>query len=196
MFKLNNKIIKIDRFSAIRSIVLFFMIALISLPLTSCSKEESNGLAVSKMSEIEIQQTDFLPLNQDMPGTPVDAQRYLVPGKFTIVAYLSPYDETCVNLEPQLIRLIESRDDIAVRTVNINRPEVEAIDWNSPIMKEELITKLPYFRIYDKRFNLRAQARPAYEGVMQWIGELPPQIEEESEQIQEVPEQTLEESQL
>jgi len=147
------------------------MLMVISIVLASCSESQAPGydLAVAKMDRQEMLSTNYLPLNADKPGTPVDPVLYTVPGKFTLVEYFSPYDQDCVNLEPLLMQLAQSRTDLAIRTINVNRPEVQSVDVDSPIMQYMQIQKLPYFQIYDTRQNLRAQARPAYEQVMQWV---------------------------
>jgi hypothetical protein len=145
----------------------------LTLALTACSSQHVDDLAVGKMSLSEIQAAGFLPLNADKPGTPVDVQRYLVPGKYTIVAYLSPYSNDCVNVAQGLAQLPQVRPDLAVRTIDINRPGLQDIDWQSPIIAMERIGSLPYIRIYDPRQTLRAQGRPAFEQVAQWINYRP-----------------------
>lgn len=152
------------RHAAIASMVL------LSLWLTfGCSKEQGSDLAVDRLTIEQQQATNFLPLNPDKPGTPVNVLNYLAPGKYTIVAYFSPHDATSVEIEPKLIQLTQSRNDIALRTVNINRPDVQSIDWQSPILVDAEIQTLPYFQIYDPAQALRAQGRPAYEQIKQWI---------------------------
>ena len=142
--------------------------------LTACSQREVlDDVAVASMPKSQMQATNFLQLNYDKPGTFVTVQRYLVPGKYTIVCYFSPYDGASVSLLPRLAKLTRVRTDIAVRTVNVNRPEIQGIDWQSPILANSRIQKLPYFQIYDSSQGLRAQARPAYEGVMQWLQAVP-----------------------
>jgi len=152
----------------------FLVVLLASLTiLSACSHQEMmSELAVAKMPKSELQAMNFLPLNGDRPGTPVDVENYLVPGKYTIVAYLSPYDAKSVSLEPRLIQLCQVRNDIAVRTVNINRPEIQGIDWGSPIAQSMQIQTLPYFLIFEPSQRLRAKGRAAYEGVMQFLRDL------------------------
>lgn len=137
--------------------------------LSACAKEQGSNLAVDKIPVEQQQATNFLPLNPDSPGTPVQVANYLVPNKYTIVAYFSPHDAKSVEIEPKLIQLTQVRNDIALRTVNINRPEVTSIDWQSPIIVGEEIQSLPFFRIYDPQQSLRAQGRPALEQINQWI---------------------------
>ncbi|MFN8550713.1 MAG: hypothetical protein U0103_04430 [Candidatus Obscuribacterales bacterium] len=145
------------------------LFALTLLCACSSSRKSTDDLAVAKMSRDQIVATSYLPLNADKPGTPVDAQLYLVPGKYTIVEYFSPYDQTCANLEPRLLRLTQTRNDMAVRTVNINRPEVRQVDWQSPIVQYAGVQSLPFIQIYDTRQCLRAKGRPAFEQVSQWV---------------------------
>ncbi|MBI5175432.1 MAG: hypothetical protein SFV17_00310 [Candidatus Obscuribacter sp.] len=141
--------------------------------VSGCSTLAGDDLAVTKMSESQIQETGFLPLNADKPGTPVEVKDYLVAGKYTVVVYFSPYDGAYGNLEPGLMQLAQVRQDIAVRTINVNRPGVQGIDMQSPIMINAQGQVLPYFQIYEPSRRLRAQARPAYEQVLQWLRDLP-----------------------
>jgi hypothetical protein len=136
--------------------------------LSSCSAPRER-LAVEGMSQSDLIATPVLALNDDKPGTPVNVTDYLVPGKYTIVHYYSPYAAQCAEIQPGLAGLPQVRSDLAVRTVNVNRPGVQDIDWQSPIMQQEQIGQLPFIRIYDPRGQLRAQGRPAYTQVVQWL---------------------------
>ncbi len=139
--------------------------------LSACAeKEVPDDVAVASMPIEKVQTSDFLPLNDDKPGTYVTIQRYFVPGKYNVIQYFSPNDGASAEIIPRLAQLTQARKDIAVRTVNVNRPEVvEGIDWQSPVLENSAVRTLPYFQIYDPSGSLRAQARPAYEQVMQWI---------------------------
>src|SRR5262249_53774400 len=95
---------------------------------------------------------------------------YMVRGKFTIVEYYSPYSQPSLTYIQLLKQLCQSRPDIAVRTVNINRPEVQDVDWQSPVVTNDGVGSVPYFCIFDQNGNLRAHARPAYEQIVQWTG--------------------------
>lgn len=149
------------------------IILLAAALLTGCSKPEDQ-LAVAKMPESQLQATAFLPLNDDKPGTPLTVRKYLVPGKYTIVYYYSPYSDPSENFQQALAQLVQTRPDLAVRTININRPEVVAIDWDSPVVKEANLNALPYFFIFDPRQDLRAHGRPAHEQVRQWCQPVAP----------------------
>ena len=85
---------------------LAFVASLLLISLTACSPGTPvDDVAVAKMPLGEMQATSYLPLNPDKPGTPVTIQNYLVPGKFTLVQFFSPYDGISPGLEAQLIRL-------------------------------------------------------------------------------------------
>lgn len=157
-----------------RKVLLRCTLAFALAMLTGCgAKEEAlDDVAVAKMPRADMQATSFLPLNQDNPGAYVTVERYLVPGKYTVVAFFSAYDGVSPQLIPWLTQLTQVRQDIAVRTIDVNRPGAQGIDWQSPVLDGSGITKLPYFQIYDPSQSLRAQARPAYEQVSQWVQEL------------------------
>jgi hypothetical protein len=146
--------------------------------LSSCSndpRDEVDDVAVAKMPREQVQATGFLPLNEDKPGTPVRVERYLAPGKYNIVVYYSPFDAPSVSYAQRLMLLPQVNRDVAVRTVNINRPEATAVDWDSQIAVDMQLQTLPFFVIYDPRQNLRAKGRPAFEQVNQFVRELPNQ---------------------
>ncbi|MBY0552389.1 MAG: hypothetical protein K2W95_34230 [Candidatus Obscuribacterales bacterium] len=143
---------------------------LMVLTLTGCSNDlQVEDLAVAKMPVSEMQATNYLPLNADKPGSFVTVQNYLVPGKYTLVQFFSPYDGVSPLIEQQLIQLSQSRQDLAIRTVNVNRPDVQGIDWQSPALQMARVSKLPFYMIFDPARNLRAQSRPAEEQVKQWL---------------------------
>lgn len=153
-----------------RKLAYLAVLALASALPTACSLvQQADDLAVAKMPVEQLQATGYLPLNNDKPGASLHVERYLVPGKYTIVEYFSPYDAPSANLASQLAQLSAARPDLAVRTVNINRPEIQGVDWQSPIAQEMQLQTLPYVQIFDPGRNLRAQARPALTQVMQWV---------------------------
>lgn len=167
MTKPNRKITGMNP-SVQQAVCLSVLLSTLTL-LAACSLQRADDLAVAKLSTSQLQATGYLPLNADKPGAPVNVQQYLVPGKYTIVEYFSPYSDSYAIFEPRLVRLPEFRHDVAVRTVNVNRPGVQGVDWDSPIIQSVRIRSLPYFEIYDTTQKLRAHGRPAYEQVLQWI---------------------------
>jgi hypothetical protein len=137
--------------------------------ITGCSALRGDDFAVDKVSKEQLQATPYVVLNADKPGMQIDPRQYLVPGRYTIVVYYSPYDQTSANLQPRLAQLVQVRQDLAVRMVNVNRAEAQGVDWQSPVVLNEGIQELPYIQIYEPNMRLRAHGRPAYEQVVQWV---------------------------
>src|ERR1700693_964262 len=69
-------------------------------------------------------------------GKEVTLADYLVTGKITVFDFYSDYCPPCRAMKPYLETLHEKRDEIAVVIVKINRPGVQAIDWDSPVAQE------------------------------------------------------------
>src|ERR1700722_11898958 len=69
-------------------------------------------------------------------GQRVNLKDYLVRGRTTVFDFYSPYGPTCRSIAGNIEKLHASRDDIAVVLVNINRPDVRGIDWESPVAKQ------------------------------------------------------------
>lgn len=145
------------------------LVITLAILLSGCSHQPGDDLAVAKIPASQLQATPYLALNDDKPGTPVDVQQYLVPGKYTIVYYYSPYSNPNENFQQSLAQLVQVRQELAVRTVNVNRPEVQSVDWDSPVVQGARLNSIPYFFIFDSKQNLRAHGRPAYEQILQWI---------------------------
>jgi thiol-disulfide isomerase/thioredoxin len=154
-----------------------FSVSLFALMLlSSCSndpRDQVDDLAVAKMPKDQVQSTNYLPLNEDKPGTPARVQRYLAAGKYNIVMYYSPYDGPSMSYAPRMMQLPQVNQNIAVRTVNINRPEIQGVDLESQIAVDMQLRTLPYFVIFDPRGNMRAKGRAAFEQVNQFMRELP-----------------------
>ena len=92
---------------------------------------------------------------------------YLVPGKTTVFDFYSEYCPPCRAISPRLEKLHATRDDIAVVKVDINRPDIKGIDWQSPVAKEFGLESIPHFKIYGPDGKLKAEGDPAYEMVME-----------------------------
>jgi thiol-disulfide isomerase/thioredoxin len=102
-------------------------------------------------------------------GDEVKLADYLVPGKTTIFDFYSMYCPPCRAISPKLEKLHETRDDIAVVKVDINRPDVKGIDWQSPVAREFGLESIPHFKIFGPDGKLRAEGDPAYEMVSGWV---------------------------
>jgi len=95
-------------------------------------------------------------------GQEVKLEDYLVPGKTTIFDFYSKYCPPCMAMAPRVKKLHETRDDIAVVEVNINRPGIEGIDWHSPVAAEFQLDSIPHFKIFGADGKLVAQGEDAY----------------------------------
>jgi thiol-disulfide isomerase/thioredoxin len=102
-------------------------------------------------------------------GQQVQLADYLVPGKTTIFDFYSKYCPPCMGIAPRMEKLHETRDDIAVVEVDINRPDVKGIDWQSPVAREFNLDSIPHFKVYTPDGKLKAEGDDAYEMILGWV---------------------------
>ncbi len=107
--------------------------------------------------------------NQGNTGQTMEVKSLVVRGKTTVVDFYSPYCPPCMYLAPLLARLGESRSDLSIQRVNINRPEVNGIDWRSPLAQQYQIKSVPYFMIFNPQGKLQAQGKEAFDLVRGWL---------------------------
>jgi thiol-disulfide isomerase/thioredoxin len=93
-------------------------------------------------------------------GAPVKLTDYLFPGKTVVFDFYSQYCGPCVQVAPALERLHEARADVVVVKVDINRPGVRQIDWDSPVVKQYRIPSVPHFKVYGPDGKLKAEDAP------------------------------------
>jgi len=102
-------------------------------------------------------------------GQKVKLADYLVPGKTTVFDFYSPYCPTCRAIAGDIEKLHERREDIAVVLVNINRPDVKVIDWESPVAKQFDLPSTPQLKVYGPAGKLVADGKAAYQMVTGWF---------------------------
>lgn len=107
------------------------------------SQHLSNRPSVDQMKN-----GDFKIINEDNPGEKIELSKFRAFGKYTIFDFQSAYCGPCREMTPHLLELTKARPDIAVRSVDINRKEVQGIDWDSPVCQQYGIHSVPSFRIY------------------------------------------------
>lgn len=133
----------------------------------------ADALAVEKMPKNEVQAKSFIILNEDKPGTAVDVEQYLVPGKTTVVCYFSSRIEPLVRTKERLQELAQKRNDLAFRLVDIDRPGAgEQSDFESPAanqIKKDGGVRVPDFRIYDSGQKLQTDGADAVMQVQKWL---------------------------
>jgi thiol-disulfide isomerase/thioredoxin len=102
-------------------------------------------------------------------GQELKLEDYLVPGKTTVFDFHSEYCPPCRAIGPRVEKLHQTRDDIAVVEVDINRPDVKGIDWQSPVARQYGLESIPHFKIFGPDGKLKAEGDPAYEQILNWI---------------------------
>ena len=94
-----------------------------------------------------------------------------VKGKTTLIDFYSPFCPPCVRLAPVMKKLAVRRADLAIKKVNINRPGIQGIDWQSPLAQQYGIRRVPYFMIFSPAGKLVAEGKDAVDQVRRWLQE-------------------------
>lgn len=102
-------------------------------------------------------------------GKEVNLADYLVPGKTTIFDFTSEYCPPCRAIAPHVEKLHEDRADIAVVSVDINRPGTKGIDWSSPVSRQYKLESIPHFKVYGPNGKLLAEGDAAQKMVTGWF---------------------------
>jgi thiol-disulfide isomerase/thioredoxin len=102
-------------------------------------------------------------------GEEVKISDYLVPGKITIFDFTSQYCPPCRSIAPYVEKLHLTRDDIAVVSVDINRPGVKGIDWESPVARQYEMHSIPHFKVFGPDGKLIAEGDKARALVTSWF---------------------------
>ncbi len=105
-------------------------------------------------------------------GAEVDIREYVVPGAYTVFDFYSEFCGPCRKISPFLDKLDQSRSDLSVVRVDINRPGVRGIDWASPVARQYRLESVPHFKIFGPDGNLMAEGEQAYRQVIGWIQKL------------------------
>jgi len=106
-------------------------------------------------------------------GMEVSLTDFLVPQKFTVFDFTSEYCPPCRGYTEPLLHLHQQRADVAVIKVDINRPEVHRIDWQSPVAQQYGMRSIPHFKVYGPQGDLLAEGDEARAMVDGWIAALP-----------------------
>ena len=103
-------------------------------------------------------------------GAKVDIKAHLVAGKTTIIDFTSDFCPPCRYFSPLLDELHAKRDDLAVVKVDINRPDVRGIDWESPVVAQYGLESVPHFKIFGADGKLVAEGDAARDMIVGWLG--------------------------
>jgi len=102
-------------------------------------------------------------------GQEVKITDYLVPGKTTIFDFTSEFCPPCRAISPHLDELHARRDDIVVVKVDLNRPGIQGIDWQSPVAKQYNMHSIPHFKVFGPDGKLMAEGDKARSLVTGWF---------------------------
>jgi thiol-disulfide isomerase/thioredoxin len=109
--------------------------------------------------------------NAGKGGQPMEIKALLAPGQVTVIDFYSPFCPPCMRLAPLMEQLAQKRADLALKKININRPEVQGIDWRSPLAQQYRIHSVPYFMIFNPQGKLAAQGEAALRQIIRWLKE-------------------------
>jgi thiol-disulfide isomerase/thioredoxin len=110
-----------------------------------------------------------LEVNAANPGETLDLKSLAVQGKTTLIDVYSPFCPPCLALAPVIEKLAEKRPDLAIKKLNINRPDVKGIDWKSPLAQQYHIRSVPYFMILNPRGKIVAEGQAAMSQLKSWL---------------------------
>ncbi len=140
---------------------------LLVLSLNSCGPHMGKKLPVSAKDSA----LGYSEVNADNPGLELDVKKSIVYGKYTIIDFTSPGCGACMEMQPFLEQLHESRPDIVVRSFDVNREGAEGIDWDSPLAQKYEIHSLPFFKIFNEKGLLIAEGKSAKNMIVEILQE-------------------------
>jgi thiol-disulfide isomerase/thioredoxin len=108
-------------------------------------------------------------VNAANPGQPLDLKPLLRPGRTTIVDFYSQYCPPCRRMSPLLDELGQKRSDLQIVKVDINRPGVTGIDWQSPLARQFVLKSIPHFKIFDGNGNVVDEGDQAMRKILGWL---------------------------
>ena len=92
-------------------------------------------------------------------GEEIALADYLVPGKTVVFDFTSEFCGPCRGYDEPLRNLHATHADIAVVQVDINRPGLKGIDWESPTARQFGLHSIPHFKVYSPAGKLIAEDR-------------------------------------
>ena len=117
--------------------------------------EELAGETAAPAQPGRVEQT-----NQGREGRAINLESLAVPGRRVLVAFYSPRCLPCVKLAPRL-EALAAKTDWIVKRININRPGIRGIDWESPAARQLELDSLPYLLLLDPKGRITAEGDQA-----------------------------------
>jgi thiol-disulfide isomerase/thioredoxin len=106
--------------------------------------------------------------NPGQGGQPVDLKKFVKTGQTTIIDLYSPACAPCMKLAPILASVAAKRPRTQVVKLDINRPNVKGIDFDSPLSKQQGISFVPFILIYNEQGQIQAKGQEAINMVLEW----------------------------
>ena len=106
---------------------------------------------------------DLSQANTANPGQALAIDTVLVKGKTTVCEFYSDNCGPCREMAPIVEQIARAHPDVAFRKLNIDRPGMGEIDFESPLATQQNIHSVPYFRIYDGEGKVSAEGPDAKE---------------------------------
>jgi thiol-disulfide isomerase/thioredoxin len=103
--------------------------------------------------------------NAKKPGEEVQLEDFVQGDQTTIFDFYSRFCPPCQKISPWLKELDKRRDDLVVFKVDINRPGVRGIDWQSPVARQYNLKSIPYFIVYNSDGERIYEGQEAYDYV-------------------------------
>jgi len=114
---------------------------------------------------------EVLQANLGREGQAVNPKSLIVPGRPVVVDFFSPYCPPCLKLAPRLEQLA-AKTNIIVMKVNINRPGIQGIDWQSPVAQQFGLKTVPYLVLLDPQGKMIAEGQQAMEIIQRQMQEV------------------------
>jgi len=119
-------------------------------------------LAEIQLSEGSAEAGKVVHANHGKEGQAIDLKSLAVPGRRVLVDFYSPLCPPCVRLAP-LLEHLAAKTDWIVMKVNINRPGIKVIDWESPVVKQFKLEAVPHLVLLDRQGQTVAEGGIAME---------------------------------
>lgn len=107
--------------------------------------------------------------NPGRGGETLEIKSLLSRDRTTVIDFYSPYCYPCVQMVPILEKLATRLPEVMFVRLNINRPEVKGIDWQSPLVQQYRIKSVPYFMIFNPQGELVAEGTAARQMLRGWL---------------------------
>ena len=107
-------------------------------------------------------------------GQSIEINDVVAKDKPSLLYFGSPYCGPCMEHLPLIERLAGGQDEYHVVFVNVNRPDVEEIDWQSPVCKQFGLENLPTLKFYSPDGTVLAEDDAAIEKINEALGKMKP----------------------